>query len=56
MKRLLAHVNNKKELTEYLAIKMLEKVPEKGSRVSGGGRHETAAARCRCHCARSHEN
>ena len=34
MKRLLAHVNTKKELTEYLAIKMLEKGPEEGSHVT----------------------
>ena len=34
MKRLLAHVNTKKELTEYLAIKTLEKGPEEGSRVT----------------------
>ena len=34
MKRLLAHVNTKKELTEYLAIKMLEKGPEEGLRVT----------------------
>ena len=29
MKRLLAHVNTKKELTENLAIKTLEKGPER---------------------------
>ena len=34
MKRLLAHVNTKKELTEYLAIKTLEKGPEEGSHVT----------------------
>ena len=34
MKRLLAHVNTKKELTEYLAIKTLEKGREEGSRVT----------------------
>ena len=34
MKRLLAHVNTKKELTEYLAIKTLEKGPEEDSRVT----------------------
>ena len=34
MKRLLAHVNTKKELTEYLAIKTLEKGPEEGLRVT----------------------
>ena len=34
MKRLLAHVNTKKELTEYLAIKTLEKGREDGLRVT----------------------
>ena len=34
MKRLLSHVNTKKELTEYLAIKTLEKGREEGSRVT----------------------
>ena len=34
MKRLLAHVNTKKELTEYLPIKMLEKDREEGLRVT----------------------
>ena len=34
MKRLLAHVNTKKELTEHLAIKTLENGPEEGSRVT----------------------
>ena len=32
MKRLLVYVNTKKGLTEYLAIKTLEKGPEEGSR------------------------
>ena len=34
MKRLLAHFNTKKELTEYLAIKTLEKGREEGLRVT----------------------
>ena len=34
MKRLLAHVNTKKELTEYLAIKTLEKGREEHLRVT----------------------
>ena len=35
MKRLLAHVNTtKKEVTEYLAIKTLEKGREEGSRAT----------------------
>ena len=34
MKRLLVHVNTKKELTEYLAIKTLGKGSEEGSRVT----------------------
>ena len=34
MKILLAHVNTKKELTKYLAIKTLEKGREEGSRVT----------------------
>ena len=34
MKRLLAHVKTKKELTEYLAINTLEKDPEEDSRVT----------------------
>ena len=34
MKRLLAHVNTKKELTECPAIETLEKGPEEGSRVT----------------------